>query len=70
MIIIKRKYKYTKSNINKVINLTKTTAAQNEVALGYHSVRGLHFLAVVFVVIIIFLSCFRISISSTKPLSV
>ena len=27
---------------------TKTTAAQNEVALSYHKVRGLYFLAVVF----------------------
>ena len=30
------------------IHLTKTAAAQNEVALGYRSVRGLYFLAVVF----------------------
>ena len=29
------------------ILLTKTTAAQNEVALSYHKVRGLYFLAVV-----------------------
>ena len=29
--------------------LTKTTAAQNEDALSYHKVRGLYFLAVVFV---------------------
>ena len=29
--------------------LTKTTAAQNEVALRYYRVRGLYFLAVVFV---------------------
>ena len=29
--------------------LTKTTAARNGVALSYHSVRGLYFLAVVFV---------------------
>ena len=28
--------------------LTKTTAAQNEVALSYHTVRGLCFLAVIF----------------------
>ena len=28
--------------------LTKTTAAQNEVALSYHKLRGLYFLAVVF----------------------
>ena len=32
-----------------IIHLTKTTAAQNEVALSYRSVRGLYFLAVVFV---------------------
>ena len=30
------------------IILTKTTAAQNEVALSYHRVRGLYFQAVVF----------------------
>ena len=30
------------------ILLTKTTAAQNGVALSYHKVRGLYFLAVVF----------------------
>ena len=29
------------------ILLTKTTATQNEVALSYHKVRGLYFLAVV-----------------------
>ena len=28
--------------------LAKTTAAQNEVALSYHKVRGLYFLAVIF----------------------
>ena len=31
---------------------TKTTATQNEVALSYHSVRGLYFLAVIFAAII------------------
>ena len=31
------------------ILLTKTTAAQNGVALSYHETRGLHFLAVAFV---------------------
>ena len=31
------------------ILLAKTTAAQNDVALSYHKVRGLYFLAVVFV---------------------
>ena len=30
------------------ILLTKATAAQNEVALSYHGMRGLYFLAVVF----------------------
>ena len=34
--------------ITNTILLTKTTAAQNEVALSYHRVRGLYFLAVVF----------------------
>ena len=36
------------------IPLTKTTAAQNEVALSYHRVRGLYFPAVVFVRSIVF----------------
>ena len=34
--------------------LTKTTAAQNEVALSYHSVCGLYFMAVVFAATIVF----------------
>ena len=38
------------------ILLTKTTAAQKEVALSYHRVRGLDFLAVVFARSIIFLA--------------
>ena len=33
---------------NGIILLTKTTAAQNEVALSYHKVRGLYIPAVVF----------------------
>ena len=36
------------------ILLTKTTAAQNEVALSYHRVRGLYFLAVVFATTVIY----------------
>ena len=32
---------------SSTILLTKTTAAQNEVALSYHKVRGLYFLVVV-----------------------
>ena len=39
-------------NIN-IMLFTKTTAAQNEVALSYNRVRGLYFLAVVFVATII-----------------
>ena len=35
------------------ILLTKTTAAQTEDALSYHTVRGLYFLAVVFVATIV-----------------
>ena len=31
-----------------IILLTKTTTAQNEVALSYHPVRGLYFMAVIF----------------------
>ena len=42
-----RKDTYSCSTLS--ILLTKTTAAQNEDALSYHSVRGLYFLAVVFV---------------------
>ena len=34
--------------LKATIVLTKTTAAQNEVALSYRRVRGLYFLAVVF----------------------
>ena len=34
-------------NFKSVILLTETTAAQNEVALSYHRVRGLYFPAVV-----------------------
>ena len=36
--------------MHRCIRLTKTTAAQNEVALSCHKVRGLYFLAVVFAV--------------------
>ena len=39
-----------------IIHLAKTTAAQNEVALSYRSVRGLYFLAVVFVRSILYTS--------------
>ena len=38
-----------KTPLSRSIHLTKTTAAQNEVALSYRSMRGLCFLAVVFV---------------------
>ena len=36
-----------------IIVFTKTTAAQNEDALSYHRVRGLNFLAIVFVATIV-----------------
>ena len=40
----------TELNINhNIILLTKTTAAQKKIARRYHRVRGLYFLAVVFV---------------------
>ena len=39
---------YTKINSIYKILLTKTTAVENEVALSYHRMRGLYFLAVVF----------------------
>ena len=42
------------------ILLTKTTAAQNEVALSYHRVRGLYFLAVVFVATILLCLCVKV----------
>ena len=41
--------------INKNIVLRKTTAAQNEDALNYLRVRGLYFLAVVFVATIVYI---------------
>ena len=36
----------------RTILLTQITSAQNEVALNYHRMRGLYFMAVVFVVTI------------------
>ena len=44
------------------ILLTKTTAARNEVALSYHKVRGLYFLAVVFAVSIVILNPFTVKL--------
>ena len=52
-------------HIPNYILLTKTTAAQNEAALSYHRLRGLYFLAVVFVRRI-YVLC-KHSISSTLP---
>ena len=43
---------FTKYETNNIL-LTKTTAAQNEIALSYHRVRGLYFLAVFFVATIV-----------------
>ena len=36
-----------------IILFTKTTAAQDEVALSYHVARGVYFLAVVFAAVIV-----------------
>ena len=36
------------TQVKYIIHLTKTTAALNEDALSYYTVRGLYFLAVVF----------------------
>ena len=46
--------------MKNTILLTKTTAAQNGVALSYHSVRGIYFLAVVFAVTIKAKQCFTV----------
>ena len=46
--------------------LTKTTAAQNEDALSYHRVRGLYFLAVVFVRSICCIICHNFTLSVPK----
>ena len=57
VFIVLRSYRnigvyYTPYNIQTYITpsifLTKTTAAKNEVALSYHTLRGLYFLAVIF----------------------
>ena len=45
--------------VTHTILLTKTTAAQNGVALSYLRVRGLYFLAVVFVAAICYWNCYR-----------
>ena len=42
-----------KALLRYYILLTKITALQNEVALNYHSLRGLYFLAVIFAVTIV-----------------
>ena len=47
LLIVLFKIFFLKQDHNYIILLTKTTAAQNEVALSYHKVRGLYFLAVV-----------------------
>ena len=46
--ILEESFNNFHSKVNVHILLTKSTAAQNEVALSYHRVRGLYFLAVVF----------------------
>ena len=51
------------TSIKYVLLLTKTTAAQNKVALSYHRVRGLYFLEVVLAVNIV-LSSYMFLMSS------
>ena len=46
--------------------LTKITAAQNEAAFSYHSVRRLYFLAVVFTATVLFVSLSFYSLSLSK----
>ena len=46
-------HNYKSAIKNYIILLTKTTDAQNEVAPSYHIVRGLYFVAVVFVAAIV-----------------
>ena len=48
------------------ILLIKTTAAQNEVALTYHRVRGLYFLAVIFAATIYIVEVLEKNIRSTE----
>ena len=50
------------------ILLTKTTAAQNEDALSYHTVRGLHYLAVIFVPTNVIVSHEREAVNLTNML--
>ena len=56
--------------LNNKYTSHKTTAAQNEVALSYHRVRGLYFLAVVFVVTIylidFFIACYCSALKQVK----
>ena len=65
-LMIPQKYMWNEHNVNVIfikkylkriryytVLLTKTTAAQNEIALSYHRVRGLYFLAVAFTATII-----------------
>ena len=55
-----------KCNERYIIVLTKTTATQNEAALSYHRVRGLHFQADVFEVTIIVSNKSHIFIRNTE----
>ena len=50
-----------------LILLTKTTAAQNEVALSYHRVRGLYVLVVFFVATIIYIVIKNSKIKTVRP---
>ena len=50
MMITCIRYNLTKKSLNNkgIILLTKITAASNDNALSYHTVRGLHSVAVIF----------------------
>ena len=64
-LVVKCRNKYRAQNIL----LKKTTAAQNAVALSNHKVRGLYFLAVVFVATIVTwsFSLVRVEVPSVLP---
>ena len=51
-----------------IILPTKTAAAQNEVALSYHNVRGLYFLRVVFAATIVFLYFLLLDVKKRQQL--
>ena len=53
VLISENNCSFSAAKFSITVLLTKTTAAQNEYALSYYKVRGLYFLVVVFVGIIV-----------------